>query len=206
MVYRLDGSYKAEAFELSVNKLLKGKNIKFPNKADKKIHLYAREIRTYYHDWQKKYENRMSFEHFLQSRVISKMSDRKIINLFQKTVTYLHGGDRKKYAASFRNKKIVVNKRVLKDGTYMCVLSEHGKLYVGKKKKGTFHHSSFVAGRPVKTAGRVKIKDGKIRSIDNFSGHYKPSKESLHKIVDFLKKSSRMGSAAKKIPLREVKV
>ncbi len=37
------------------------------------------------------------------------------------------------------------------------------------------HHSSFLAGQPVAAAGHITIRNGKVISIDNKSGHYLPS-------------------------------
>jgi len=44
---------------------------------------------------------------------------------------------------------------------------------------GTFHHSSFLSGRPVLCAGEIKLEEGVIKHIDNASGHYKPTTQHL---------------------------
>jgi len=51
-------------------------------------------------------------------------------------------------------------------------------VYVGPESD-VKHHSSFLAGRPVAAAGTLFIKDGKIVSIDNASGHYRPDVKTL---------------------------
>ncbi|CAG4885743.1 hypothetical protein [Paraburkholderia gardini] len=49
-----------------------------------------------------------------------------------------------------------------------------------------FNHSSFNAGKDVISAGIVTIKDGALRTIDNNSGHYKPTRDNLHNCLEVL--------------------
>lgn len=51
-------------------------------------------------------------------------------------------------------------------------------------------HSSINAGAPVLSAGEMEIKQGKLISINTFSGHYNPS---LHSLVNFLDYLSERG-------------
>ncbi len=46
-------------------------------------------------------------------------------------------------------------------------------------KSGTFHHSSFLSGKPVLCAGEITLTNGRITHIDNLSGHYQPTKQNL---------------------------
>lgn len=78
---------------------------------------------------------------------------------------------------------------ILEDGTpditdyAIFVMAESGELYLSKNRKvGEFHHSSFLAGKPVAAAGEMIIKKGIIIEINNASGHYMPS-------LDFVKKN-----------------
>ena len=66
----------------------------------------------------------------------------------------------------------------MQDGEYIFVLDQtNTNLYVAKKVKGYFHHSSFVAGAPVTCAGMLELRSGEIYDVYLFSGHYKPTKE-----------------------------
>lgn len=59
-----------------------------------------------------------------------------------------------------------------KDAKWIFVLSTSKTLYVGLKKKGTFQHSSFLAGGATLAAGRLVVEDGilKVRiSIPNLN-------------------------------------
>lgn len=56
------------------------------------------------------------------------------------------------------------------------VISQDGKLYVSKYSfAGKFHHSSFLAGAPVISAGMMVVENGVIKSINDQSGHYLPA-------------------------------
>ena len=41
-----------------------------------------------------------------------------------------------------------------------------GKFYVGQKKKGHFHHSSFLAGGAICAAGGIKVRECKLLEIN----------------------------------------
>ncbi|CAK9188346.1 unnamed protein product [Ilex paraguariensis] len=59
--------------------------------------------------------------------------------------------------------------------------------YLGPKRKGSFHHSSFLAGGATLAAGQLKAKDGKLKSVSASSGHYRPTDKNLGSFLDFLK-------------------
>ena len=46
---------------------------------------------------------------------------------------------------------------------WIFVLSTTKNLYVGKKKKGTFQHSSFLAGGAASAAGRLVVENGTLK-------------------------------------------
>ncbi|KAK6944011.1 hypothetical protein RJ641_025113 [Dillenia turbinata] len=70
---------------------------------------------------------------------------------------------------------------------YIFVMSTLKKFYVGEKKKGVFHHSSFLAGGATLAAGKLEAEDGVLKSISAYSGHYRPSEDSLETFLSFLK-------------------
>ncbi|GLT63338.1 hypothetical protein SLA2020_359110 [Shorea laevis] len=68
------------------------------------------------------------------------------------------------------------------------VLSTSRKLYVGEKKKGFFHHSSFLAGAATIASGRLAVRTGILQEIwPRSSGHYRPKYESSTELCSFLK-------------------
>jgi hypothetical protein len=50
-----------------------------------------------------------------------------------------------------------------KDAKWIFVLSTSKTLYVGLKIKGTFQHSSFLAGGATLSAGRLVVEDGVLK-------------------------------------------
>ncbi|KAI4365650.1 hypothetical protein MLD38_021616 [Melastoma candidum] len=72
---------------------------------------------------------------------------------------------------------------------WIYVMSTWHKLYVGEKRKGHFHHSSFLAGGVILAAGRLSAEQGILQSISTYSGHYRPTEESLKRFMAFLEES-----------------
>ncbi|KAL7243057.1 hypothetical protein ACSBR1_015465 [Camellia fascicularis] len=66
------------------------------------------------------------------------------------------------------------------------VVSTSKRLYAGQKKKGLFHHSSFLSGGATLAAGRLEAEDGTLKSISPYSGHYRPTDDSLDNFLSFL--------------------
>lgn len=49
------------------------------------------------------------------------------------------------------------------DAKWIFVLSTSKTLYIGQKNKGTFQHSSFLAGGATLSAGRLVVEDGVLK-------------------------------------------
>ncbi|KAK1287375.1 hypothetical protein QJS10_CPB19g00348 [Acorus calamus] len=76
-----------------------------------------------------------------------------------------------------------------KGAKWIFVMSTSKKLYAGEKRKGMFHHSTFLAGGTTLAAGRFVAEEGVLKIIWAYSGHYKPSYENLNIFLTFLKDS-----------------
>ncbi|KAL0374916.1 UNVERIFIED_CONTAM: IQ domain-containing protein IQM3 [Sesamum radiatum] len=72
---------------------------------------------------------------------------------------------------------------------WIFVMSTSKRLYTGEKKKGLFHHSSFLAGGATLAAGRLMAEEGVLKGISAYSGHYKPTDERLGSFLLFLKEN-----------------
>ncbi|KAF8041942.1 hypothetical protein BT93_A0521 [Corymbia citriodora subsp. variegata] len=70
---------------------------------------------------------------------------------------------------------------------WIFVVSPSHKIYAGQKKKGEFHHSSFLAGGAALAGGRLTVEQGILKSISARSGHYRPTADSLDRFLSFLK-------------------
>ena len=79
---------------------------------------------------------------------------------------------------------------------YIFSMDTEGQIYIKENSPLSacrFHHSSFVAGGPVAGAGHMKIRQGKIISVNNFSGHYHPPDKLLDQVLAVLKKNNVRG-------------
>uniref|UniRef100_A0A6N2N875 RING-type domain-containing protein n=1 Tax=Salix viminalis TaxID=40686 RepID=A0A6N2N875_SALVM len=74
-------------------------------------------------------------------------------------------------------------------GKWIFVLSPTRRLYAGQKKRGKFHHSSFLAGGATIAAGTVIIENGNLKFISPMSGHYRPTQEKFESFLSFFKDS-----------------
>ena len=66
-------------------------------------------------------------------------------------------------------------------------MDKYSSLFTMKLKGGVqINHSSMLAGKDVLCAGCLGIKNGLLVSVDNNSGHYKPTAENLLNAIDAL--------------------
>ncbi|CAG8671736.1 3931_t:CDS:2 [Acaulospora morrowiae] len=69
---------------------------------------------------------------------------------------------------------------------WIYVTDCQGRFYVGRKIKGHFHHSSFLAGGAICAAGGIKVREGELISINPNSGHYKPAQRHFKALIERL--------------------
>jgi hypothetical protein len=76
---------------------------------------------------------------------------------------------------------------VWNQGRAIYVVDQHGNLYASLVQQvGRFHHSSFLGGKPVASAGEIEVRDGVLNMINRKSGHYQPDEEQLSRIRGIL--------------------
>lgn len=73
-------------------------------------------------------------------------------------------------------------------GWAIFVMSPEGRVYAGSHVTGKFHHSSFLAGLPVVSAGELAVDRGTVRAVTAKSGHYQPTPEMFKRMLDWLEK------------------
>ncbi|WP_055427116.1 hypothetical protein [Bifidobacterium aesculapii] len=84
-------------------------------------------------------------------------------------------------------------------GTFMYVLDTDGHIVFGARRNpyhsnGRSPHPTLIGGKDpvVQAAGLINIKDGKIMSFDDRSGHFRPSSKSMDKVEAALRKLYNM--------------
>lgn len=113
--------------------------------------------------------------------------------LERETVLYCDTeAERQKFALSIRDGLVYhdASQEIVQSGDdgWIFVLRD-GVLFGGQKetkKIPRIHHTSFVAGECVQTAGMMVIDNGAIHTIYPHSGHYRPSEHELLVLLRFL--------------------
>ncbi|XP_038906273.1 IQ domain-containing protein IQM3-like [Benincasa hispida] len=158
-------------------------------------HRYGHSLHFYYEEWCKATAGQPFF-YWLD------VGDGKDVDLKecprsklrQQIIKYLGPQERENYEYIVVDGKIVHKqsgtfldtKRGPKGTKWIFVMSTFKRLYAGEKKKGAFHHSSFLAGGATLAAGRLEVDDGVLKAISAYSGHYKPTDDHLDIFLKFL--------------------
>ncbi|KAK7388212.1 hypothetical protein VNO78_23021 [Psophocarpus tetragonolobus] len=155
-------------------------------------HRYGHNLHIYYDIW---FESQSTQPFFYWLDV----GDGKEINLKKcprstlqsQCIKYLGPKEREEYEVIVENGKLVYRKdgRVVdtdEQSKWIFVLSTTRALYVGRKQKGTFQHSSFLSGGATTAAGRLVAHQGALEAIWPYSGHYHPTEENFKEFVSFL--------------------
>ncbi|CAG7905830.1 hypothetical protein BRARA_D00568 [Brassica rapa] len=161
-------------------------------------HRYGHNLHVYYEEWCKA-DAGQPFFYWLD---VGDGKDMDLIDcsrskLKQQCIKYLGPQERVEYEYVIIDGKIVhkltgnfLHTMHGSEGTkWIFVMSTFKKLYAGLKKKGRFHHSSFLAGGATLAAGRVVVDNGVLKTISAYSGHYRPSDESLETFLSFLREN-----------------
>lgn len=152
---------------------------------------YGANLRAYYKEW-KRQEAKPSFWEWLDDESIE-VEGVPRTKLERETVLYCDTvAERQKFALSVRNGVIFqdASQEIVETGEdgWIFVLRD-GVLYGGQKetkKIPRIHHTSFVGGECVQTAGMMVITGGLIQTIYPHSGHYRPSEHELLVLLQFL--------------------
>lgn len=167
-------------------------------------HRYGRNLHVYYNEW----VNRDTAQPFFQWLDIGDGRDVNIPNkcprstLKKELIMYLGPKERERYEVIPQNGKFIYKQTALLVDTtegsdtegsgespWIFVMSTLKKLYVGKKLRGTFQHSSFLAGGATSAAGKLTVQDGVLKTIWPYSGHYHPTEQNLSEMLNFLKEN-----------------
>ncbi|KAL4309584.1 hypothetical protein GQ457_01G014460 [Hibiscus cannabinus] len=158
-------------------------------------HRYGHNLQFYYATWLH-CESQQPFFYWLDIGDGREVSVEKCprSKLQQQCIKYLGPAERDAFEVVIRNGKFVYKQsgQLLDttagptDAKWIFVLSSFKTFYVGMKNRGTFQHSSFLAGGATLSAGRLIVKDGVLKAIWPHSGHYLPTEENFLEFVSFL--------------------
>ncbi|KAF8097039.1 hypothetical protein N665_0296s0022 [Sinapis alba] len=155
-------------------------------------HRYGHNLHFYYDVWSAS-KSSQPFFYWLD------IGDGKDVNLekhprsvLQKQcITYLGPMEREAYEVIVEDGRLLYKQSMTlinssEESKSIFVLSTTRTLYVGKKKKGVFQHSSFLSGGATTAAGRLVARDGILEAIWPYSGHYLPTEENFKEFISFL--------------------
>ncbi|KAL5230518.1 hypothetical protein ABZP36_029294 [Zizania latifolia] len=188
-------------------------------------HRYGHNLHYYYHLWLH-CQSKQPFFYWLD------VGEGKDVNLeehcprwklHKQCIKYLGPKERETYEVIVEDSKLMYKlSRQIVDTTeshkgtkWIFVLSTCKNLYIGQKQKGTFQHSSFLAGGATSAAGRLIVENGFLKVCFGFvdfceqqrifflvlkiclyqavwlhSGHYRPTEQNFQEFMNFLKESS----------------
>ncbi|CAA0825816.1 calmodulin-binding family protein [Striga hermonthica] len=164
-------------------------------------HRYGHNLHLYYVKWL----NSQSKEPFFYWLDIGEGKEVNLVEkcprskLQQQCIKYLGPIERKAYEIMMEDGKLIYKQTgELLDTTtqegkackWIFVLSTSKILYVGKKKKGSFQHSSFLAGGATLAAGRIVAEKGVLKAVWPHSGHYRPTLENFQDFLSFLRENN----------------
>ncbi|KAG5250113.1 IQ domain-containing protein [Salix suchowensis] len=155
-------------------------------------HRYGHNLHFYYLQWLHS-KSREPFFYWLDIGEGKEVNLEKCprSKLQQQCIKYLGPMERKAYKVVIEGGKLLYKEsrellQTTKDAKWIFVLSTSKTLYVGKKKKGTFQHSSFLAGGATTAAGRLVVDGGVLKAVWPHSGHYQPTEENFQDFLSFL--------------------
>ncbi|KAL3609046.1 hypothetical protein D5086_000066 [Populus alba] len=159
-------------------------------------HRYGHNLHFYYLTWLES-KSREPFFYWLD------IGEGKEVNLDkcprsklqQQCIKYLGPMERKAYEVVVKDGKLVYKEsgellHSTEDAKWIFVLSSSKTLYVGKKMKGKFQHSSFLAGGVATAAGRLVVDGGVLKAVWPHSGHYRPTEENFKDFLSFLRENN----------------
>ncbi|KAI5079560.1 hypothetical protein GOP47_0005039 [Adiantum capillus-veneris] len=166
-------------------------------------HRYGHNLHFYYTLW----ENSSTKEPFFYWLDVGEGQDVNLpackrSKLQKQQIKYLGPKERKEYEVIVEGGKLRYKKsrellHTPKGDKWIFVMSASGQLYVAQKQKGTFQHSSFLAGGAAKAAGRLLVNHGTLELMEAHSGHYRPTQENFSCLVKVLEELGTDFSVAK---------
>lgn len=155
-------------------------------------HRYGHNLHFYYDVWEKS-STKEPFFHWLDvgEGKEEDLSECKRSKLQKQQIKYLGPKEREEYEVVVEGGKLWYkeNRKLVntpKGDKWIFVMSTSGRLYVAQKEKGTFQHSSFLAGGATKAAGRLLVNHGTLELMEAHSGHYHPTEENFNGLVRVL--------------------
>ncbi|GMJ07135.1 hypothetical protein like AT3G13600 [Hibiscus trionum] len=175
-------------------------------------HRYGHNLHFYYNQWLHS-QSQEPFFYWLDIGEGKEVNLEKCprSKLQQQCIKYLGPMERKPYEVIVVDGKFIYKQtgkllHATEDNSsakWIFVLSTSKILYVGVKKKGTFQHSSFLAGGATIAAGRLVVDSGVLKAVWPHSGHYRPTQQNFNDFISFLRENNVDLTDVKMTPVDE---
>ncbi|GER41242.1 calmodulin-binding family protein [Striga asiatica] len=177
-------------------------------------HRYGHNLHLYYVKWLSS-QSKEPFFYWLdigEGKEVNLVEKCPRSKLQQQCIKYLGPMERKAYEIIMKDGKLIYKQtgELLETTTeegkackWIFVLSTSKILYVGKKKKGSFQHSSFLAGGATLAAGRIVAEKGVLKAVWPHSGHYRPTLENFQDFLSFLRENNVNLTDVKLVPYED---
>ncbi|KAL3518948.1 hypothetical protein ACH5RR_021537 [Cinchona calisaya] len=162
-------------------------------------HRYGHNLHFYYVKWFHS-QSKEPFFYWLdigEGKEINLVEKCPRSKLQQQCIKYLGPMERKAYEVAVEDGKLfykqtgeLLDTSEEPNAKWIFVLSTTRTMYAGKKKKGMFQHSSFLAGGATLAAGRVVVENGVLKAVWPHSGHYRPTPENFQDFISFLRENN----------------
>ncbi|RLN15957.1 IQ domain-containing protein IQM6-like [Panicum miliaceum] len=161
-------------------------------------HRYGHNLHYYYQHWLH-CESKQPFFYWLdigEGKEVNMEGQCPRWKLLQQCIRYLGPKEREIYEVVVEDGKMMyrLSRKIVdtfegpRNAKWIFVLSTTRILYIGTKSKGTFQHSSFLAGGATSAAGRLVVENGILKAVWPHSGHYRPTEANFREFMDYLKK------------------
>ncbi|EEW8379133.1 hypothetical protein HFU94_004198 [Salmonella enterica] len=136
-------------------------------------------------------------EWYIQSKLKNGQGKELVTRLFS-NVKYMNPVERENYNI-YISKGVFYNRNGMVFSTFDMMSDRAGKgwgiyvrdtknrIYINGHQRNVFHHSSFLEGAPILSAGELSINCGELVGITNKSGHYKPDDDNFLDMLGYLK-------------------
>ncbi|WOK95804.1 hypothetical protein Cni_G04511 [Canna indica] len=162
-------------------------------------HRYGHNLQFYYDHWLQ-CKSMQPFFYWLdvgEGKEINLQEQCNRSKLQQQCIMYLGPRERETYQATVEDGIFMYKESMQlvntcdgpKDEKWIFVLSTSKNLYIGRKRRGKFQHSSFLAGGATSAAGRLVVENGILKAVWPHSGHYRPTNDNFKEFMNFLEQN-----------------
>ena len=128
------------------------------------MHRYAKNLRAYEPAWKEQCSTVQTLWEWLEENPTFSVPECSRETLDSQRVQYLDAEAREAYRVDVKEGRFRRNGEIFStgEGEWIFVLSSNKTLYINRKVRGEFHHTSFLGGESCLAAGGMTVVDGRL--------------------------------------------